>query len=124
MEKSPRITSTCRLHAYSQRRKTGGRIEELKGDTVTDLEKRTVLINKIEIVAVRFPSLSDEEAAKMETLLKSNFPGKPLTVSLERLVASLQTGQENVKPVPVKTDPPTIFVSTQPAILLSVEGKL
>ncbi|HXO96456.1 MAG TPA: hypothetical protein VN857_07720, partial [Chthoniobacterales bacterium] len=98
-------------------------IEELKGDTVADLEKRTVLINNIEIVAVRFPSLSDEEAAKMETLLKSNFPGKPLTVSLDRLVASLQSGQENVKPVPVKTEPPAIFVTTQPAILLSVEGK-
>ena len=98
-------------------------IEELKGDTVADLEKRTVLINNIEIVAVRFPSLSDEEAAEMETLLKSNFPGKPLTVSLDRLVASLQSGQENVKPVPVKTEPPAIFVTTQPAILLSVEGK-
>ena len=46
-------------------------IEELKGDTVANLEKRTVLINNIEIVAVRFPSLSDDEAAKMETLLKS-----------------------------------------------------
>lgn len=98
-------------------------IEELKGETVTDLEKRTVLINNIEIVAVRFPSLPDDEAAKMETILKSNFPGKPLTVSLDRLVASLQSGQENVKPVPVKTDPPPIFVAMQPAILLSVEGK-
>jgi hypothetical protein len=106
---------------------TGGKpivgIEELKGDTVTDLEKRNVLINNIEIVAVRFPSLPDDEAARMETILKSNFPGKPLTVSLDRLVASVQSGQENVKPVPVKTDPPTIFVTTQPAILLSVEGK-
>jgi hypothetical protein len=106
---------------------TGGKptvgIEELKGDTVADLEKRTVLINNIEIVAVRFPSLPDDQAAQMETILKSNFPGKPLTVSLDRLVASLQSGQENVKPVLVKTDPPTIFATTQPAILLSVEGK-
>jgi hypothetical protein len=98
-------------------------IEELKGDTTTDLEKRTVLINNIEITAVRFPSLFEDEAAKMETVLKSNFPGKPLTVSLDRLIASVQSGQENVKPVPVKTDPPQIFVTTQPAILLSVEGK-
>jgi hypothetical protein len=98
-------------------------IEELKGDTVADLEKRTVLINNIEIVAVRFPSLPDDEAGKMEALLKANFPGKPITVSLDRLVASVQSGQENAKPVPVKTDPPQIFVSTQPAILLAVEGK-
>jgi hypothetical protein len=36
-------------------------IEELKGDTVADLERRTVQINNIEIVAVRFPSLPDDE---------------------------------------------------------------
>src|SRR5215831_15283034 len=85
--------------------------------------ERTVLINNIEITAVRSPSLSDDEAAKMETILKTNFPGKPLTVSLDRLIASVQSGQENSKPVPVKTEPPQIFVTTQPAILLSVLGK-
>jgi hypothetical protein len=98
-------------------------IEELKGDTVADLERRTVQINNIEIVAVRFPSLPDDEASKLEAILRSNFPGKPLTVSLDRLVASLQSGQENVKPVEVKTEPPAIFVTTEPAILLTIEGK-
>jgi hypothetical protein len=33
-------------------------VEEVRGDTVADLEHRTVLINNIEIVAIRFPSLS------------------------------------------------------------------
>src|SRR5258707_4717064 len=97
-------------------------IEELKGDTVANLEKRTVLINNIEIVAVRFPSLADDEAAKMETLLKSNFPGKPLTVTLARLVASLQSGQENVNPVSVQQEPPPRIVTTQPPVLLTVKG--
>src|SRR5260370_13247532 len=73
-------------------------IEELKGDTVADLEKRTVLINNIEIVAVCFPSFFHDEADKMETILQSNFPCNPLTVSLDRLFPSLTFSQQHLNP--------------------------
>jgi hypothetical protein len=59
----------------------------------------------------------------MEELMKSAFPGKPITVSLDRLIASVQASQEKAKPVSIKTDPPPIFVSTEPAILLPVPDK-
>jgi hypothetical protein len=97
-------------------------VEELKGRTTANVETRTVLIDNIEITAVRFPALSGDEETKMEALLKSTFPGKPLTVSLDRLITSVQASQEKAKPVAVKTDPPSIMVSTEPAILLSVQG--
>jgi hypothetical protein len=97
-------------------------VEELKGRTTANVEARTVLIDNIEITAVRFPALSSDEETKMETLLKSTFPGKPLTVSLDRLITSVQASQEKAKPVPVKTDPPSIMVSTEPAVLLTVQG--
>ncbi|MBV9491558.1 MAG: hypothetical protein JO069_17850 [Verrucomicrobia bacterium] len=104
--------------------KTAVGVEEIRGHTVADLQKRTVLIDDIQIVAVRFPSLPSAEADAMEALLRKTFPGKqPLTVSLDRLIASVQASQEKVKPVPVKTDPPPIFVSTEPAILLTVPEK-
>jgi hypothetical protein len=72
-------------------------IEELQGRTTANLASRTVLIDHIEITAVRFPSLSEAEATKMESLLKTTFPGKPITVSLDRLIASVQAGQPQVK---------------------------
>lgn len=103
--------------------KTAVGVEELRGRTTVDLEHRTVLIDNIEIVAVRFPSLPAAEAAAMDNLLRSTFPGKAITVSLDRLIASVQAGHENARPVAVKTDPPQIFVSTEPAILLTVPGK-
>jgi hypothetical protein len=59
----------------------------------------SVLIDNIEITAVRFPALSGDEETKMEELLKSTFPGKPLTVSLDRLITSVQASQEKAKPV-------------------------
>src|SRR6202048_3567392 len=64
-------------------------VEEVRGDTVADLEHRTVLITNIGIVAIRFPSLSGPEETKLQNLLKSTFPGKPITVSLDRLIASV-----------------------------------
>src|SRR6202043_1679361 len=91
-------------------------VEEVRGDTHTDLERRTVLIDHIEIVDVRFPSLSGAEEAKLQDVLKTTFPGKPITVSLDRLIAGVQAGSKDTKTVAVKTDPPPIFVSTEPAI--------
>ncbi|HEY0791034.1 MAG TPA: hypothetical protein VGD78_08210 [Chthoniobacterales bacterium] len=98
-------------------------IEELRGRTTADVNRRTVLIDDIEIVAVRFPSLNGADAESMEKLLRTTFPGRPMTVSLDRLIASVQTTQQGTKGVPVKTDPPPILVSTDPAILLVVPGK-
>ena len=59
----------------------------------------------------------------MVNLLKSAFPGAPITVSLDRLIASVQSSREKTKSVEVKSDPPPIFVSSQPAILLIVPGQ-
>jgi hypothetical protein len=95
---------------------------EVQGNTHTDLKQRTVFIDDIKIINVRFPSLSDAEEAKMQELFKTTFPGRPLTVSLDRLIACVQASDTNAKSVNVKTDPPPIFVSTEPAILLTVEG--
>jgi hypothetical protein len=82
-----------------------------------------VLIDEIKVTAVRFPSLADSEEAAMAQLLRSTFPGKPMTVSLDRLIASAQTSKVSAKSVEVKTDPPKILVGTAPAILLNVQGE-
>src|SRR5207244_2964727 len=46
-------------------------VEELSGDTATDVEHRAVRITNIKTEAVRFPSLSGAEESKMVNLLKS-----------------------------------------------------
>ncbi len=97
-------------------------VEEVLGDTQTDLENRTVLIDNIRIVSVRFPSLAGADETKLQNLLRATFPGKPITVSLDRLIAGVQAGLQDTKTVDVKTNPPPIFVSTEPAILLTVPG--
>src|ERR1700732_1533636 len=72
-------------------------VAEGRGATHTDLERRTVLIDNIEIVNIRFPSLSGADETKLQELLKSTFPGKPMTVSLDRLIAGVPARQADNK---------------------------
>jgi hypothetical protein len=98
-------------------------IAELEGNTVANLEARTVFIEKLKIASARFPSLAEADAAQYEAALKKAFPGKALTVSLDRLLSSVERGKEAFAPVEVKMDAPPIFTAASPAALLIVEGK-
>lgn len=99
-------------------------VASLTGQTTSNLDSRTVLIRDVKVTDARFPSLTDDEAAKMEAAFKANFfPKKSLVVSLDRMLAGTKISHENLKIVSVKTDPPPIYVSTSPAMLLIVEGK-
>ena len=98
-------------------------IAELVGNTVADLETRTVFIEKLTIASARFPGLSETEAPLMEAGLKKAFPGKAITVSLDRLVAGVERTKESFKTVELKMDAPPIFSGSAPAALLIVDGK-
>jgi hypothetical protein len=98
-------------------------VAELEGRTVANLEARTVAIQNLKITTARFPSLPEADAAQSEALLKKTFPGKALTVALDRLVAGVERTKEGQKTVELKMDPPPIFTSTSDAVLLLVDGE-
>jgi hypothetical protein len=95
----------------------------LEGDTTVDKEKRMVAIDNLHIAEARFPSLSDASEKKMEEYLKRTFPSRSMTVSLDRIIAGMERGKAATKTVEVKMEPPQIFVSTEPALLLMIDGK-
>jgi len=98
-------------------------VAELEGHTIADMQARTVFIEDLKITAMRFPALEPGDAAAMEVAVRQVFPGKSLTVSLDRLLAGLDHTKQVTKPVEVKMDPPPIFFSERPAALLMVDGK-
>jgi len=79
-----------------------------------------VLINDIKIKSVRFPSLDEATAAKMEELFKKFLP-QFITITSQQF-ASCVPKSGTVKGVQLKNAPPRIFVSYKPAILLEVNG--
>ena len=98
-------------------------VASLSASTMADLEKRTVVIRSIQITSSRFPSADKATADSLDRLLRQLFPSAGMTISLDRILAGLQRTKTSAKPVAVKTDPPRIFYSKGPAIMLLVDGE-
>ncbi len=98
-------------------------VAEVSGETTTDKDSRTVLIRNIKVDDARFSGSKPEDATRLEELLKKSFPSAPMTVSLDRLLACVKLSAGSAKPVKLVMDPPPIFTSTTPAMVLMVEGK-
>ncbi|PWT72449.1 MAG: hypothetical protein C5B59_15740 [Bacteroidetes bacterium] len=90
--------------------------------TLVDKDTRLVYLRSINIPAVRFPSLSPDSAKMMENLFRQLIPMESQPISLDRIMADLQQDKKDEKGVQLKNDPPPIFYSNSPAILLMVEG--
>jgi hypothetical protein len=92
--------------------------------TQADKTARTIYIYDITVEASTFPSVKDEaKKLKLQAMVTELAPRSPVTISLERLVAMMEgTGAEQ-KSIKVSLDPPPIFFSQRPAILIMIDGK-
>ena len=71
---------------------------------------------------MRFPSLSEAQASRAENAVRSVLPTRPFTIELERLLAALERAEVQMRTVEVGMEPPPIFVSQQPAVLVQFLG--
>jgi hypothetical protein len=94
-----------------------------KADTIANVSARTVYVHDIEVLSSRFPSLDPAQDTAMQQRVHQIYPTMTFTISLERMIASMEKANVPVDSIPVSPDVPTIFVSTVPAISLMVNGK-
>jgi hypothetical protein len=94
-----------------------------RADTITNVSARTVFVRNIEVLSSRFPSLDPAHEAVMQQRAHQIYPTMTFSISLDRMIASLEKVNVPVQAIPANTQPPTIFVSTTPAIVLLVDGK-
>ena len=92
----------------------------LQALTDVDDENHVVTVHDIKIMHTDFPSLDESTAARMGELLRTFLPPS-VEVSLERIVACTPKS-DSAPTVQLKNDPPRIFVSYKPAVLLDVDG--
>jgi hypothetical protein len=92
-------------------------------NTIVDKSNRTVYLRDIKVTDVRFPSLAPDAAAPMKQLFIHLIPTGGEPVALDRVMADMQQTKTVTQGVPVKNDPPRVFFSVSPAIVLTVEGK-
>ena len=105
---------------------TGGKTQvgvlAVQMQTSVNMDTHTVLLSNPQINSVTFPSLDPATSEQMGSLVRTFLnPAATMNISLERLVASVKKAK-----APPTTDlnnePPTIYISMRPAILLLVNG--
>lgn len=99
-------------------------ILDIEADTVTDQSERVVaLISKKR--EIRFPNTSESESASLVGIVNElHPPTNAITISLDRILAYIDSqNQTQQHPVEVSLDPPKIFYSSKPAILVLFMGK-
>ncbi len=95
----------------------------VSASTVTDQRTRTVIITPSSRT-ITFPNRPDSEVANLRAAVDQLVPpNKVSTISLDRIVAYLDPStQPHQKSVDVNLNPPTIYYSPRPAILVMFMG--
>jgi hypothetical protein len=96
----------------------------LQAQTDVDVDEHSVLLSNFQFTEVTLPSVAAEKKEAVDQLVRSFLPpGHTVVMSLDRLVATVEKSQAAPASVTVQNDPPVIFVSNTPAVLLNVDGE-
>jgi hypothetical protein len=96
----------------------------IESGTDVDQESRSVAFTDFKVTNISYPSAKDEtQAHALEALTKKLLPPYPTVVLIERILAYMDMDQIKTRETPVLLEPPPILVSTQPAVLVIIDGK-
>ncbi len=96
-----------------------------KAKMSTDLDSRTVLLEKMDILRTHFPEMVDSsKIEKFSGLLSKEIESWNLEMSLDRLLAGLEEVEDmNKLSDQINNDPPHIYFRTKPAVLMMIDGE-
>lgn len=98
-------------------------VTSIKAHTLVDMDTRTAFLQDIIYEGVRFPAADVSQSKNLEKLFITLAPTGGETFGLDRIMADLQHGKPQIKTVELNNNPPKIFSSDEPAILLQVDGE-
>jgi hypothetical protein len=95
----------------------------IEADTKVSVEERLVNFSDLTITASNFPTLSGEQLTAVVGDIMSSVPREERVIGLDRVLAAVDTSQVKPRNVDdVKADPPRVFYSTTPAVLVNLDG--
>lgn len=98
-------------------------VASIETTTLVDKEARQVYFKDIKINDVRFPSMSADSVQLLTGVLKELMPKSGTPIAVDRLLADIEQDKMQSKPVNIKNEPPPLFYSSTPAILLMIQGE-
>ena len=88
-----------------------------------DRDERLVSVLDLKITDVNFPNSTDEQEKALASFLEKEIPQWNLTISLDRILVGLEMAEkESDVSENLKHDPPNIIFTTEPSILISIDG--
>ncbi len=89
-----------------------------------DYDKRTAVLEKLDITKIHFPDFDDTTRVKKFTeLLTKEIESWDMVMSLDRILAALEeTADIKSLSDKVNNDPPDIYFRTTPAVLIMIDG--
>ena len=96
---------------------------KLEADTSVALDERLVNFSHLKLTETHFPDLPNDQLREVIATLTEDVRPGAMMIALDRVLARLDKSQIIPKNVDgVKADPPVIFYSTSPAILVNLDG--
>ena len=96
---------------------------KVEGNTSVSVGDRLVNISDFQIVESNFPTLQRDQVRVALEEITAAEPASARVISLDRVLANINKSEIVSKNVDgVKADPPAIFYSTTPAILVNIDG--
>jgi hypothetical protein len=97
---------------------------KIEADTSVALEDRLVRFEPLRITETSFAELTKPQIQDLLESVQSGIPDEDRVIGLDRVLAGIDQSQIFPRNVAgVKADPPAIFYSTRPAILVSFDGE-
>src|SRR6185369_9635750 len=97
---------------------------KIESDTQVSLEQRLVKFSTLKITEANFQSLPKEQTQEIVKEIEKNIPDEDRIIGLDRVLAYVDKSTIRPKNVAgIKGDPPRLYVSKIPAILVSFDGE-
>jgi hypothetical protein len=99
---------------------------KIEADTDVAVNERLVNFSSFRITEFNFPTLSRDQAQKVLAEFEKAMPATERVISLDRVLAGIDKSQIRPKAADaagIKADPPKIFHSTRPAVLVIFDGQ-
>src|SRR5688572_14618683 len=96
---------------------------KLEADTSVSVADRLVSFKQLKIAETHFQTLQNEQVREIVAVLQDTLPDDERVIALDRVLANLDKSKIAPKHTPgVKADPPAIFFSTTPAVMMNLDG--
>ena len=116
------VLRRCPTRRRARRKPALGTLK-VESDTSVALDERLVSFSEFKITEPNFPTLQREELGTVVEEIAASVPLDERVIALDRVLANIDTSQIIPKNVEgVKADPPPIFFSKTPAVLVNIDG--